>query len=115
MKIPDIDLSLFEPTNLKFSHSYFMDNFCMRLDMLVRDVDTRALKPLTFQRAKFSPEQYTIGHPTEMALRMIRSFIRESILHEIDECTVVNGVRLYDPHISEKERVKAADALITTL
>jgi hypothetical protein len=34
-------------------------------------------------------------------------FVRSIVLHELDECTQVNGVRIYDPHIPERRRFDA--------
>jgi hypothetical protein len=35
------------------------------------------------------------------------AFVRCVVLHELDECTQVNGVRIYDPHIPERRRFDA--------
>ncbi len=35
------------------------------------------------------------------------AFVRCVVLHELDECTLVNGERIYDPHIPERRRFDA--------
>lgn len=32
------------------------------------------------------------------ALNWVRSVIRDAVLHELDECLIVDGTRLWDPH-----------------
>lgn len=50
-------------------------------------------------RVKTGPESW------EMAIvEQVLIFIRSIVLHELDECTLVNGERIYDPHIPERRR-----------
>jgi hypothetical protein len=40
------------------------------------------------------------------AVRLVHDFLRRLLVHELDECFLVNGVRVYDPH--ENDRAPAA-------
>jgi hypothetical protein len=46
------------------------------------------------------PDAAILGVLVERSLE----FVRQVVLHELDECTYVRGVRIYDPHTKRRRR-----------
>ena len=67
----------------------------MTVWLAVYDRDTgepMLLRSECMARELFMPGSFAI------AIQFLRDYVRDLLLHELDECILVEGVRLYDPH-----------------
>lgn len=89
---------------LRLDHRIRDHDFHVVFVMHVRCVDTG--KPIKV----FTMESFDVGAPErarEHAEHLILRLIRQGIEHEIDECLLVDGRRLHDPHEQERKFVRS--------
>lgn len=78
------------------------------LDVVVKDRDTGVDLRLCISEVlpSWVAETWPGGTTQDRALRHILEFVRNFVLHELDECTMVDGVRCFDPHNAATRRTK---------
>lgn len=76
------------------------DGVDIRCECMVRGRDTGDNSPLT-HRERVDARAWTDGSPGFRA-NVVRRVLLQMLAHELDECLLVEGERLFDPHKTER-------------
>lgn len=106
MIFPKVDLSLFNVSNLRIElRHHLMNRVHIDFRMDCHDLETR--KPILIATDRIVSDALFSGtvpayRDPQAPAQLIRHIVRETIFHEIDECLLIDGKRVFDPHAKEK-------------
>jgi hypothetical protein len=96
--VEQLDLTRFRyPVRFRLTEELFDIGIAMLVEL--NDRDTGEL-----QQAQIVGRISKAGLDERLLLRVLRQMLHEFARHEVDECLLVRGLRVYDPHLVDAMR-----------
>jgi hypothetical protein len=83
---------------ITWSVEHSLDQDAMKLHVRMRANDFVTGKPTTIHMVEILPNIIAIEDDVHEGRRRIARVIRRAVEHELDECLLVSGVQMRDPH-----------------